>query len=49
MPDQLDFLVMVLARVDFSRNEAAGRIRDLAIERVCAATLDQNAGELLRE
>jgi aminoglycoside/choline kinase family phosphotransferase len=49
MLDELYFLVMVLAHVDFSVNEAAGRIRDMAIERVGAAILDHNAGELLRE
>lgn len=47
--DELYFLVMVLAYVDFSVNEAAGRIRDMAIERVGAAILDHNVGELLRE
>jgi aminoglycoside/choline kinase family phosphotransferase len=47
--DELYFLVMVLAHVDFSANEAAGRIRDMAIERVAAAVLDHNAGELLRD
>jgi hypothetical protein len=49
MLDELYFLVMVLAHVDFSVNEAAGRIRDMAIERVGAAILDHHAGELLRE
>jgi hypothetical protein len=49
MLDELYFLVMVLAHLDFSANEAAGRIRDMAIERVGAAVLDHNAGELLRE
>jgi aminoglycoside/choline kinase family phosphotransferase len=49
MLDELHFLVMVLAHVDFSANEAAGRIRDMAIERVGAAILDHNAGELLRD
>ncbi len=49
MLDELYFLVMVLAHVDFSVTEAAGRIRDMAIERVGAAILDHNAGELLRE
>ncbi len=49
MLDELYFLVMVLAHVDFSVNEAAGRIRDMAIERVGAAVLDHNAGEFLGE
>jgi aminoglycoside/choline kinase family phosphotransferase len=49
MLDELTFLVMVLAHVDFSANEAASRIRDMAIERVGAAILDHNPGELLRE
>jgi aminoglycoside/choline kinase family phosphotransferase len=49
MLDELHFLVMVLAYVDFSANEAAGRLRDMAIERVGAAILDHNAGELLPE
>jgi aminoglycoside/choline kinase family phosphotransferase len=49
MLDELHFLVMVLAHVDFSANEAASRIRDMAIERVGAAILDHNPGELLRE
>lgn len=49
MLDELYFLVMVLAHVDFSVNEAAGRIRDMAIERVGAAILDHHAGELLQE
>jgi hypothetical protein len=49
MLDELYFVVMVLAHVDFSANEAAGRIRDMAIERVGAAVLDHHAGELLRE
>jgi hypothetical protein len=49
MLDELYFVVMVLAYVDFSANEAAGRIRDMAIERVGAAVLDYNVGEFLRE
>jgi hypothetical protein len=49
MLDELYFLVMVLAYADFSANEAAGRIRDMAIERVGGAILDHNAGELLRQ
>jgi hypothetical protein len=49
MLDQLYFLVMVLAHLDFSVNEAAGRIRDMAIERFGAAILDHNVGEFLRE
>jgi len=49
MLDELNFLVMVLAHLDFSVNEAAGRIRDMAIERIGAAILDHNPGELLRE
>jgi aminoglycoside/choline kinase family phosphotransferase len=49
MLDELYFMVMVLAYVDFSVNEAAGRIRDMAIERVGAAILDHKAGELLPE
>jgi hypothetical protein len=49
MLDELHFLVMVLAHLDFSVNEAAGRIRDVAIERVGAAILDHDAGELLPE
>jgi hypothetical protein len=48
MLDELYFLVMVLAHVDFSANEAAGRIRDMAIARVGAAILDHKADELLR-
>jgi aminoglycoside/choline kinase family phosphotransferase len=47
MLDELYFLVMVLAHMDFSANEAAGKIRDMAIERVGAAVLDHNAGDLL--
>jgi hypothetical protein len=49
MLDELSFLVMVLAHLDFSASEAAGRIRDMAIERVGAAVLDHDPGELLRE
>jgi aminoglycoside/choline kinase family phosphotransferase len=49
MLDELYFLVMVLAHVDFSGNQAAGRIRDMAIERIGAAILDHNAGQLLWE
>jgi aminoglycoside/choline kinase family phosphotransferase len=49
MLDLLYFLVMVLAHVDFSVSEAAGRLRDMAIERCGAAILDHNAGEVLRE
>jgi hypothetical protein len=49
MLDELNFLVMVLAHLDFSVNEAAGRIRDMAIERIGAAILEHNPGELLRE
>lgn len=49
MLDELYFLVMVLAHVDFSVTEAAGKIRDMAIERVGAAILDHKAGELLRD
>jgi hypothetical protein len=48
MLDELYFLVLVLAHADFSVNEAAGRIRDMAVERVGAAVLDHKAGELLR-
>jgi hypothetical protein len=40
---------MVLAYVDFSVHEAAGRIRDMAIERVGGAILDHRAGDLLPE
>src|SRR5262249_30616812 len=47
--DELYFLVIVLAYGDFSVHEAAGRIRDMAIERVGGAILDHKAGELLRE
>ncbi len=47
MLDELWFLVMVLAHLDYSANEAAGRIRDLAIDRFGAAIHDLNAGELL--
>src|SRR5262249_31901912 len=49
MLDEMHFLVMVLAHLDFSASEAAGRIRDMAIERCGAAILDHKAGELLRE
>ena len=49
MLDLLYFLVMILAYIDFSMNAAAGMIRDMVIERVCAAILDHNASELLRE
>jgi aminoglycoside/choline kinase family phosphotransferase len=49
MLDEMSFLVMVFAHLDFSVNEAIGRIRDMAIERVAAAILDHNVGELLRE
>jgi hypothetical protein len=49
MLDELCFLVMVLAYVDFSVHEAAGRIRDMAIARVGGAIFDHQAGELLRE
>jgi hypothetical protein len=49
MLDELHFLVMVLAHIDFSVNEAAGRLRDMAIVRVGAAILDHDAGELLPE
>ena len=48
MLDELYFLVMVLAHLDFS-NEAAARIRDMALERVGTAILDHRPGELLRE
>jgi aminoglycoside/choline kinase family phosphotransferase len=47
MLDELSFLVMVLAHIDFSMSEAAARIRDMAIDRVCTAILDHKAGELL--
>jgi Ser/Thr protein kinase RdoA (MazF antagonist) len=47
--DELHFLVMVLAHLDFSASEAVGRIRDVAIERICAAVLDHDAAELLRD
>jgi hypothetical protein len=49
MLDEMHFLVMVLAHLDFSASEAAGRIRDMAIERFGAAILDHKASELLRE
>jgi hypothetical protein len=49
MLDELYFVVMVLAHLDFSANQAAGRIRDMAIERVGAAILDHDAGELLEQ
>jgi aminoglycoside/choline kinase family phosphotransferase len=49
MLDELHFLVMVLAHLDYSANEAGGRIRDMAIERIGAAIIDHNAGDLLRE
>ena len=46
--DLLYFLVMIIAHIDFSVKEAAG-MRDMVIERCCAAILDHNAGELLQE
>ncbi len=49
MLDELYFVVMVLAHLDFSVNEAVDKIRDMAIERVGSAILDHNAGEFLRE
>jgi hypothetical protein len=49
MLDELYFLVMVLAHIDFSVNEAAARLRDMAIERAGTAILDHHAGELLPE
>jgi thiamine kinase-like enzyme len=49
MLEELSFLVMILAHMDFSTSEAAGKIRDMAIERFGAAILDHKAGELLRE
>jgi hypothetical protein len=49
MLDELYFLVMVLAHLDFSASEAVARIRDMAIERVGSAILDQKSGELLPE
>jgi hypothetical protein len=49
MLEELDFPVKVLAHVDFSVNEAAGQIRDIAIERVGAAVVVHKSGELLRE
>jgi hypothetical protein len=49
MLDEMSFLVMVLAHVDFSANEAASKIRDMAIERVGSAILDHNAAELLKD
>ncbi len=49
MLNELYFLVLVFVHIDFSVNETAGKIRDMAIERVSAAVLDHKAGELLRE
>jgi thiamine kinase-like enzyme len=46
MLDEMCFLVMVLAHLDYS-SEAASKSRDMAIERFGAAILDHNAGELL--
>lgn len=45
--DELHFLVLVLAHLDYAANAAAGPIRDLAIERIGAALLDHRPGELL--
>jgi hypothetical protein len=47
MLDELHFLVMVLAHLDYTANEAAGKIRDMALERVGTAILDHKVGELL--
>jgi hypothetical protein len=47
MLNLLYFLVMIIVLLDFSANEEAGRIRDMAVERFCTAILDHNAGELL--
>ncbi len=49
MLEEMYFLVMVLSYADFSVNEAAGKLRDMAIERICSAVLDHQAGELLRD
>jgi hypothetical protein len=49
MLEEMSILVMVLAHVDFTANEASGKIRDMAIERFGAAILDHDAGELLPE
>jgi Ecdysteroid kinase-like family len=47
MLDLLYFLVMVIVLLDFSVNEEAGMIRDMAVERFCTAILDHKAEELL--
>jgi len=48
MIDLLYFLVMIIVLLDFSVNEEAGMIRDMAVERLCTAILDHHAGELLQ-
>lgn len=48
MLDLLYFMVMIIVLLDFSVNEEAGMIRDMAVERFCTAILDHNAGELLQ-
>ena len=47
MLDLLYFLVMIIVLLDFSVNEEAGMIREMAVERFCTAILDHKAEELL--
>jgi len=48
MLEEVVFLVMVLAHMDFTANETVIKIRDMAIERICGAVIDHNAGDLLQ-